>query len=133
MKHLSKNSPQDGSIDPNRPVVNGISGINFEFQQVADRLITTKVIRFGSEDEHVNTKTFSGESVIENDEANDAIINDETTQLIGGIRIGTADYSVSISKPGTLVVYTNIATPTNEKPYPMLEFTIQALMELRII
>lgn len=133
LTHLEKNSPQDGSNQPDKPVVNGVYSIQFDFKSVADILQTTKVIRFGSEDEHVNTKTFSGDGVVQNDEANDAIANDEATQLIGIIRIGTKDYTISISKPGTLVVYSNIPRASDEKPFPLLEFTLQALMELKII
>lgn len=133
LTHLEKNSPQDGIDQPNKPTVNGVSSISFDFKSVANILQTTKVIRFGSEDEHVNTKTFSGDGVVQNDEANDAIANDEATQLIGIVRIGTKDYTISISKPGTLVVYSNIQSASDEQPFPLLAFTLQALMELKII
>lgn len=133
LKHLQKNTPQDGSVNPSLPKVTNVRGIDFDFQIVANLLLTTKLVRFDSTDANVNVKSFSGDNVANNDEAHDAISNDDATQLIGGVRIGTTDYTVSISKPGTLVVYNKINSPSPQTPYPLLEFTLQALLELKII
>lgn len=123
LKHLSKNS---------KATVSKINGIEFSFTDVAELLESTKLIRFNSDDDHVNKKTFGGDNVVENNEAGDALLNDTTSQLIGVLRVGTKDYTISLSKPGTLVAYTNIDKKTDDRPQPMLEFTIRALDELNI-
>ncbi|ARN62843.1 hypothetical protein BMS97_09220 [Leuconostoc mesenteroides subsp. mesenteroides] len=123
LNHLSKNDTAD---------VSGIHSLAFDFDSVANQLIVTKLIRFDTDDDHVHKKTFGGDDVAKNIEAIDALDNDATIQLIGKLRVGQSDYTISISKPGTLVVYTRIDTPTKDRPEPMLEFTIRVLDELKI-
>ncbi|WP_019205559.1 hypothetical protein [Limosilactobacillus ingluviei] len=108
------------------------SNIHFDFDKISPYFEQTKGIRFNSNDQGVNNKTFNGTAVDENTEALLAIQNDDATQIIGVMDIGNTAYTISITQSGTLVVYNRISR-FDEKEVPMLEFAVSAFQKLQYI
>ena len=62
--------------------------IHFDLKSISEQCLTTKGVRFNSQDPGINAKSLSGGEVDINPEANDALENDDATQVIGVMQVG---------------------------------------------
>ncbi|HEL1769148.1 TPA: hypothetical protein TXV04_002345, partial [Streptococcus suis] len=63
------------------------SSLRFDLKRISDLMPQTKGVSFNSTDEGVTSKSFSGDEVDVNDEAIEALENDEATKIIGTLDI----------------------------------------------
>ena len=92
----------------------------------------TRGVRFNSDDQGVNSKSFSGDEVDSNNEASEALENDHATQIVGNLDILGLSRTIMLTQSGTLLVYTPL-NDLNNREYPMLEFALATLRTIRIL
>ena len=120
------------SLSKTEDVVLDYTNIHLDFNDICDKFNTTRGIRFSSDDQCVDKKAFNGSDVTENNEATDAISNDNATQIIGELDVNSKTYTIMLTTAGSIVSYTKLFD-YEKKENPMLEFSIDALNVLGII
>lgn len=108
------------------------STFSFDLEAISNSMASTRGIRFNSEDLGVSSKSLNGDEVDVNYEAIEALEAGSATQILGNIDILNKSRTILLTRTGTLVVYSSIIDLSNKK-YPMLEFSLAALMELDLI
>lgn len=106
--------------------------IHFELDDISNRFINTKGVRFNSTDPGINTKSLAGNEVNINPEALEALEHDEATQVIGIMDIGKTGYTVMLTQSGTVMSFSRLIN-YEEKEHPMLEFTIDLLKKINYL
>lgn len=108
---------------------------SLDYTFVNQMLKTAKTIRFESNDQGVNSKSFNGNQVTTNQEALKAIQNDKVTSIVGILDIRKKGCTVCISKTGAIACYSNLPASLLKDTieYPMLEFTTDVLKKLSLI
>lgn len=81
----------------------------------------------------VSSKSFSGDEVDVNDEAIEALANDEATKIIGTLDILGKSRTIMLTQSGTILSFTSLTDISEQKEYPMLEFSIATLMKIGVL
>lgn len=102
---------------------------HFDLDRISGRFQQTKGIRFSTTDQGVSAKAMSGSSVDSNQEAADALQNDDATQIIGALDIGNHGYTIMLAQSGTIVCYSKLLG-YEAYEYPMLAFSLDLLREI---
>ena len=121
LKELKKNS----NLDIN------YSSLKFDLKKISDLMPQTKGVSFNSTDEGVTSKSFSGDEVDVNDEAVEALENDEATKIIGTLDILGKSRTIMLTQSGTILSFT--ALIDIDKEFPMLEFSIATLIKIGML
>lgn len=99
--------------------------IDFNFNTIRSNQSVTKGIWFKVQDDIVDSKAFFGDEVDHNDEANNALNNENATYLISQIDIAGVERTIGFSKKGAIVSYNAIAASENVPlPYLQLSFDV---------
>lgn len=106
--------------------------IHFDLKSISEQCLNTKGVRFNSQDPGITAKSLSGGKVDINPEANDALENDDATQVIGVMQVGKQDYTVMITQSGTIMSFSKLLN-YEDKEHPMLEFAINLLDKIKYI
>lgn len=107
------------------------STLKFDLESISGSMYQTKGVTFNSSDEGVSSKSFSGDEVDVNDEALEALRNDEATKIIGTLDILNKSRTIMLTQSGTILSFTSLSDI--DKEYPMLEFSIATLMTINEI
>ena len=121
LKELKKNS----NLDIN------YSSLKFDLKKISDLMPQTKGVSFNSTDEGVTSKSFSGDEVDVNDEAVEALENDEATKIIGTLDILGKSRTIMLTQSGTILSFTSLIDI--DKEFPMLEFSIATLIKIGML
>lgn len=106
--------------------------IHFDLKSIAENCLSTRGVRFNSQDPGINAKSLTGGEVNINQEANDALENDDATQVTGIMQVGNRDYTVMITQSGTIMSFSKLIN-YEDKEHPMLEFSINLLHKIKYI
>lgn len=102
------------------------STLQFNLKAISDMMPQTKGVRFNSNDEGVTSKSFSGHEVDINNEAIEALENNEATQIIGILDILGKARTIMLTQSGTILSFTSLID-LSDKKFPMLEFAVATL------
>ena len=100
---------------------------------ISNMMPQTKGVSFNSTDAGVSSKSFSGDEVDVNDEAIEALENDEATKIIGTLDILGKSRTIMLTQSGTILSFTSLTDISEQKEYPMLEFSIATLMKIGVL
>ncbi|KAF0339740.1 hypothetical protein [Pediococcus acidilactici] len=102
-----------------------LSLVNFNFNAIRSNESITKGVWFKVQDDIVDSKAFFGDEVDQNDEANNALNNEDATYIISQFDIAGVERTIGFSKKGAIVSYNYIAaTPETPLPYLQLSFDV---------
>lgn len=107
------------------------SPLKFDLKSISNMMPQTKGVSFNSADEGVSSKSFSGDEVDVNDEAIEALENDEATKIIGTLDILGKSRTIMLTQSGTVLSFTSLNDINKE--FPMLEFAIATLNKINIL
>ena len=105
---------------------------HFELDNISNRFQQTKGIRFSTFDEGVSAKAMTGSSVDSNQEAADALQNDNATSIIGVLDIGKRGYTIMLTQSGTIVCFSKLFDYDKDE-HPMLSFAIDVLKQVKFM
>lgn len=105
---------------------------HFELDNISNQFQQTKGIRFSTVDEGVSAKAMTGSSVDSNQEAADALQNDNATSIIGVLDIGKRGYTIMLTQSGTIVCFSKLFAYDKDK-HPMLSFAIDVLKQVKFM
>lgn len=105
---------------------------HFDFDKISNQFQQTKGIRFSTTDQGVSAKAMSGSSVDSNQEAVDALQNDDATQIIGALDIGNHGYTIMLTQSGTIVCFSKLFE-YNKLEHPMLSFSLDVLKKVQFL
>lgn len=108
------------------------SAIHFAFDKISNQMPQTKGIRFSSNDEGVNNKSFSGNEVDTNIEASEALESDSASQLIGILDVLNKSRTIMLTQSGTILSFTSL-TDLQKRDFPMVELALALLRKLDVI
>ena len=100
---------------------------------ISNMMPQTKGVSFNSTDAGVSSKSFSGDEVDVNDEAIEALANDEATKIIGTLDILGKSRTIMLTQSGTILSFTSLTDISEQKEYPMLEFSIATLIKIGVL
>lgn len=103
----------------------------FELQKINSMLIKTKGIGFASNDKGINSKTFYGDDPVSNNEASQALFDNNSNSLMGVLDLQNHQYTVQFTQSGSFITYSNIENKNSNLEYPMLQFTFEVLMKIK--
>ena len=106
------------------------TSLKFDLMAISNMMPQTKGVSFNSTDAGVSSKSFSGDEVDVNDEASEALENDEATKIIG---ILGKSRTIMLTQSGTILSFTSLTDISEQKEYPMLEFSIATLMKIGVL
>lgn len=109
------------------------TSLKFDLKAISDMMPQTKGVSFNSTDAGVSSKSFSGDEVDVNDEATEALDNDEATKIIGTLDILGKCRTIMLTQSGTILSFTSLTDFSDQKEYPMLEFAIATLMKINML
>lgn len=121
LKELEKNENLNISYSP----------LTFNLKEISNMMPQTKGVSFNSTDEGVSSKSFSGDEVDVNDEAIEALENDEATKIIGTLDILGKSRTIMLTQSGTILSFTSLNDI--KKEFPMLEFAIATLTKIKTL
>lgn len=125
LRDLEKNSDNDDlKIE--------YSSLRFSLKDISSMMPQTKGVSFNSTDEGVSSKSFSGDEVDVNDEAIEALENENATKIIGTLDILNKSRTIMLTQSGTILSFTSL-TDLESKDYPMLEFSIATLIKINCL
>ncbi|HEL1656158.1 TPA: hypothetical protein U0921_001895 [Streptococcus suis] len=107
------------------------SSLRFDLKRISDLMPQTKGVSFNSTDEGVTSKSFSGDEVDVNDEAIEALENDEATKIIGTLDILGKSRTIMLTQSGTILSFTSLVDIDRE--FPMLEFSVATLIQIGVL
>ena len=117
----------------NRWFGNRYTSLKFDLKAISNMMPQTKGVSFNSTDAGVSSKSFSGDEVDVNDEAIEALDNDEATKIIGTLDILGRSRTIMLTQSGTILSFTSLTDLSDQKEYPMLEFAIATLMTIGML
>ena len=109
------------------------TSLKFDLMAISNMMPQTKGVSFNSTDAGVSSKSFSGDEVDVNDEAIEALANDEATKIIGTLDILGKSRTIMLTQSGTILSFTSLTDISEQKEYPMLEFSIATLMKIGVL
>ena len=109
------------------------TSLKFDLKKISNMMPQTKGVSFNSTDAGVSSKSFSGDEVDVNDEAIEALENDEATKIIGTLDILGKSRTIMLTQSGTILSFTSLTDISEQKEYPMLEFSIATLMKIGVL
>ncbi|MDU6118982.1 MAG: hypothetical protein E6656_05460 [Streptococcus sp.] len=109
------------------------TSLKFDLKAISNMMPQTKGVSFNSTDAGVSSKSFSGDEVDVNDEAIEALDNDEATKIIGTLDILGRSRTIMLTQSGTILSFTSLTDLSDQKEYPMLEFAIATLMTIGML
>lgn len=109
------------------------TSLKFDLMAISNMMPQTKGVSFNSTDAGVSSKSFSGDEVDVNDEASEALENDEATKIIGTLDILGKSRTIMLTQSGTILSFTSLTDISEQKEYPMLEFSIATLMKIGVL
>ena len=105
-----------------------LSPYNFQISQLIERLDIKTSVTFTVDEDGVQRKRFSGDAVIDNNEAATAVENGNATFLIGKADLLGRERTLGFNVAGSLLIYSN---PSDiDQTYPFLNISLAALDEL---
>ncbi|MGF1392088.1 hypothetical protein ACQSD2_04260 [Streptococcus infantarius] len=109
------------------------TSLKFDLKAISNMMPQTKGVSFNSTDAGVSSKSFSGDEVDVNDEAVEALENDEATKIIGTLDILGKSRTIMLTQSGTILSFTSLTDFSVQKEYPMLEFAIATLIKINML